>query len=42
MVAFRCDQKADLERIAGERGISLSDLMRQIVHEYIAHWPGQR
>lgn len=40
MVAFRCNQKDDLERIAAERGISLSELMRQIVRGYIANWPG--
>lgn len=40
MVAFRCEQKADLERIAAERGVSLTELMRSIVREYIANWPG--
>jgi hypothetical protein len=41
---FRCppDLRAALERIADERGETLTDLLRRIAREYVANWPGAK
>jgi antitoxin component of RelBE/YafQ-DinJ toxin-antitoxin module len=41
LVAFRCppELRSTLERIAAERGMTLSDLIRIILAEYVGRWP---
>lgn len=44
MVSFRCSRKAELEWLAADQGVGLTELMNRIVDEYLdaRDLPGSR
>jgi hypothetical protein len=43
IIGFRCppELREQLERIALDRGETLTDLIRRVLREYVANWPGR-